>query len=397
MSYVYDFDEQADGGRELLGGKGIGLAEMTQLGVPVPAGFTITTEACRAYWTDGRQPAGRARRGDRRARRAPRAARPASASATRTIPLLVSVRSGRGRLDARDDGHDPQPRPERRGGRGARAATGNERFAYDSYRRLIQMYGEVVDGIDGAPLRAGAERPEAGARRRSRTSSSTADDLAELVGDVRVRSTRPRRAVRSRRTRASSCAAPSAPSSTRGTRRARRSTARAHGIPDDLGTAVNVVQMVFGNKGDDSRRPASASRAIPATGERGPLRRVPRQRAGRGRRRRHPHAGAARGDAEARCPRPSTSSSRRCQRLEEHYRDMQDIEFTVEEGKLYLLQTRGAKRTAAAALRAAVDDGRGGPDHARGGGRAHRPRPARPAPAPDDRPGRALRRRAQRA
>ena len=118
--FVYDFDEPCDGGRELLGGKGIGLAEMTALGLPVPAGFTITTDACRAYMAAGDLP-GRARgarspstsRGSRR--------RPASGSATRRPAARLGA-LGRRDLDAGDDGHDPQPRPERRGGRGPRGA-----------------------------------------------------------------------------------------------------------------------------------------------------------------------------------------------------------------------------------------------------------------------------------
>ena len=136
---------------------------------------------------------------------------------------------------------------------------------------------------------------------------------------------------------------------------------RAHDIPDDLGTAVNVVQMVFGNKGDRSGTGVAFTRD-PVDRRAGPVRRVPRERAGRGRRRRHPHAAADRGDARRRCRRRSTSSLETMRRLEEHYRDMQDIEFTVEDEQLYLLQTRSAKRTAAAALKAAVDDGRRGPD-----------------------------------
>src|SRR5215204_3769801 len=145
--FVYGFDEPFEGGRELLGGKGIGLAEMTQLGVPVPAGFTISTDACRAYLAGGEIPAGveeeiaehvatleaktRKRFGDAR------------------DPLLVSVRSGAavsmpGMMDTiLNLGLNAEAVA------GLAATTGNTRFAYDSYRRLIQMFGEVVDGIDG--------------------------------------------------------------------------------------------------------------------------------------------------------------------------------------------------------------------------------------------------------
>src|SRR5262249_8017031 len=145
--YVYDFDEPSEGGRELLGGKGIGLAEMTQLGVPVPAGFTITTEACRAYWTNGRGfPDGLD------AEIAEHLAALEQKTGKRFgdphDPLLVSVRSGAavsrpGRVDT-----IPNPGLNAEATRGLAEATGNKRFAYASYRRLIQMYGEVVDGID---------------------------------------------------------------------------------------------------------------------------------------------------------------------------------------------------------------------------------------------------------
>jgi len=148
VTYVYDFDEQAEGGRELLGGKGVGLAEMTQLGVPVPAGFTITTEACRLYWTNGR--------------RFPDGLDDEIAEHVATLeqkagkrfgddedPLLVSVRSGAavsmpGMMDTILNLGLNDVAVE-----GLARTTGNDRFARDSYRRLIQMYGEVVDGIDG--------------------------------------------------------------------------------------------------------------------------------------------------------------------------------------------------------------------------------------------------------
>src|ERR671937_2242652 len=145
--YVYDFDEPSDGGRELLGGKGVGLAEMTQMGVPVPAGFTITTEACRAYMANGKtMPSGLEEEIEEHLGRLEE--RTGKRFGDTTDPLLVSVRSGAavsmpGMMDTilnlglNDDAVE---------GLGAR--TGNARFARDSYRRLIQMYGEVVDGVD---------------------------------------------------------------------------------------------------------------------------------------------------------------------------------------------------------------------------------------------------------
>jgi pyruvate,orthophosphate dikinase len=145
--YVYDFDEPVEGGRDLLGGKGVGLAEMTQLGVPVPAGFTISTDACRAYMRDGRVPdelddeVGRhiARLEEKTGKR----------FGDPDDPLLVSVRSGAavsmpGMMDTILNLGLNDVAVE-----GLARSTGNPRFARDSYRRLIQMYGEVVDGIDG--------------------------------------------------------------------------------------------------------------------------------------------------------------------------------------------------------------------------------------------------------
>src|SRR3954452_20103304 len=145
--YVYDFDEASEGGRELLGGKGVGLAEMTQLGVRVPAGFTITTDACRAYMGARELPAGLEEEVAAHLRRLEDRARKRFGSAD--DPLLVSVRSGAavsmpGMMDTilnlglNDDAAD-----------GLARQTDNARFAYDSYRRLIQMFGEVVAGMDG--------------------------------------------------------------------------------------------------------------------------------------------------------------------------------------------------------------------------------------------------------
>src|SRR4249920_416932 len=145
--FVYDFDEPSEGGRELLGGKGVGLAEMTQLGVPVPAGFTITTDACRAYMQDGQQlPEGLGAEIDEHLDSLEQ--KTGKRFGDSSDPLLVSVRSGAavsmpGMMDTilnlglNDDAVE-----------GLAKATDNPRFAYDSYRRLIQMYGEVVEGID---------------------------------------------------------------------------------------------------------------------------------------------------------------------------------------------------------------------------------------------------------
>jgi pyruvate,orthophosphate dikinase len=348
--YVYDFDESTGGGKELLGGKGAGLAEMTSLGIPVPAGFTITTDASRAYSQNGKQlPVGLDGEVDEHL----------SALEQRTgkrfgdpeDPLLVSVRSGAavsmpGMMDTiLNLGLNDHAVA------GLARTTGNERFAYDSYRRLIQMYGDVVDGVDAARFEDALSelKRERGARQDV---DLTADDLRGLVDtfkelyreetgsdfpqDAREQLQRALRAV------FDSWDNPRA-----------QVYRRAHRIPDDLGTAVNVVQMVFGNKGDESGTGVAFTRD-PSTGESGLYGEFLANAQGEdvvaGIRTPQPLE-------EMKSPQPQAFEQllETMRRLEEHYRDMQDIEFTVEDGQLYLLQTRSAKRTAAAALKAAVE------------------------------------------
>jgi pyruvate, orthophosphate dikinase len=330
--YIYDFDEPSDGGRDLLGGKGVGLAEMTQLGIPVPSGFTITTDACRAYMRDGGIPAGLEDEIDEHIARVE--ARAGKRFADPQDPLLVSVRSGAavsmpGMMDTiLNVGLNDVAVC------GLAQATGNPRFAFDCYRRLVQMFGETVDGIAGDRFRASGDDPEATTEEFKRIYAGEIG--AEFPQDAREQL---RRAV-------------IAVFESWNTPRAQvyRST---YGIPDDLGTAVNVVQMVFGNKGDSSATGVCFTRN-PSTGEQGVY---------------GEYLVNAQGEdvvAGIRTPQPLEEMAKRLPeaydqlletmaRLEQHYRDMQDIEFTVEEGRLYLLQTRSAKRTAAAALKAAVD------------------------------------------
>jgi pyruvate,orthophosphate dikinase len=330
--YVYAFDEPSVGGRELLGGKGIGLAEMTQLGIPVPAGFTITTDACRAYMRDGGFPDGLEQEiGEQIARLEQKAGKKFGDPGD---PLLVSVRSGAavsmpGMMDSilNVGLNDVAVR-------GLAQATGNPKFAFDCYRRLVQMFGETVEGIAGDRFRSNGDDPEATTEEFKRVYASEIG--SEFPQDARDQL---RRAV-------------VAVFESWNTPRAQvyRST---YGIPDDLGTAVNVVQMVFGNKGDSSATGVCFTRN-PSTGEQGVY---------------GEYLVNAQGEdvvAGIRTPQPLEEMAKRLPeayeqlletmaRLEQHYRDMQDIEFTVEEGHLYLLQTRSAKRTAAAALKAAVD------------------------------------------
>jgi pyruvate,orthophosphate dikinase len=327
--YVYDFDEPADGGRELLGGKGIGLAEMTQLGVPVPAGFTITTDACRAYMASGGEmPDGLD------AEVAEHLARLEETTGKRfgdlEDPLLVSVRSGAavsmpGMMDTiLNVGLNDQ------------AVESNEHFLLDSYRRLIQMYGEIVEGIDAHRFEEALDEDDLQATIDSYKQIYQEETGRPFPQDAREQLARAVRAV------FDSWNTPRA-----------KAYRRYNKIPDDLGTAVNVVQMVFGNKGEQSGTGVAFTRD-PSTGEAGLY---------------GEFLADAQGEdvvAGIRTPEPVERMRERLpeafdelvetmQRLEEHYKDMQDIEFTVEDGKLYLLQTRGAKRTAAAALKAAVD------------------------------------------
>jgi pyruvate, orthophosphate dikinase len=347
--YVFDFDEPSGGGREKLGGKGAGLAEMTQLGVPVPAGFTITTDACRVWLHTGELPKALDAEIDWHLSRLEQ--RCGKRFGDPDDPLLVSVRSGAavsmpGMMDTilnlglSDVAVD-----------GLARATGNDRFARDSYRRLIQMFGAVVDGIDGHRFESalGDLKSRRGA---AQDTDLTAADLGELIEkykgiyrdatggefppDAREQLRRAIRAV----------------FDSWDTQRA-QVYRRAHGIPDDLGTAVNVVQMVFGNKGENSGTGVCFTRD-PSTGEPGLYGEFLSDAQGEdvvaGIRTPEPLEAM-----RARMPEAFDELLETMRRLEAHYRDMQDIEFTVEDGKLYLLQTRAAKRTAAAALRAAVD------------------------------------------
>ena len=347
--YVFDFDEPAEGGKGLLGGKGAGLAEMTALGIPVPAGFTITTDASRDYLEAKELPEGLEAEIDEHLTALEE--RTGKGFGDPDDPLLVSVRSGAavsmpGMMDTilnlglNDDSVE-----------GLAETTGNERFAQDSYRRLIQMYGEVVDGIDADNFeRALAElKKQRGAQQDVDLS---AGDLEQLVSNFKelyeqeTGSSFPQdaREQLSRAVRAvfDSWDNPRA-----------QVYRRAHHIPDDLGTTVNVVQMVFGNKGGRSGTGVAFTRD-PSTGEAGLY---------------GEFLANAQGEdvvAGIRTPQPLQEMKERLpeafeqlldtmRRLEEHYRDMQDIEFTVEDDRLYLLQTRSAKRTAAAALKAAVE------------------------------------------
>jgi pyruvate,orthophosphate dikinase len=350
MRYVYDFDEACEGGRDLLGGKGVGLAEMTQLGIPVPAGFTITTEACRAYMREGKRlPEGLDAEVDEHLGRLEE--RAGKRFGDPHDPLLVSVRSGAavsmpGMMDTvlnlglSDEAVG-----------GLAETTGNERFAYDSYRRLIQMFGKVVEEIDGDRFEQ-AIRELKEARGAKEDVDLTAGDLRELVKRFEQIFEAEAGGPFPQDAKGQLLRAIEAVFGSWDGRRA-RDYRRVYGIPDDLGTAANVVQMVFGNRGPRSATGVGFTRD-PSTGE-------------------NELVGEFLVDAQGedvvagiRTPRPISELREQLpdafeqlldtkRRLEEHYRDVQDVEFTVEDGRFYMLQTRSAKRTAAAALKIAVD------------------------------------------
>jgi pyruvate, orthophosphate dikinase len=350
MPYVYDFDEPSDGGRALLGGKGVGLAEMTQLGLPVPAGFTITTEACRdAMARGGEFPDGLMDEVVEHVERLEQ--RTGKRFGDPHDPLLVSVRSGAavsmpGMMDTILNVGLSDVAV-----RGLAETTGNPRFAYDSYRRLIQMYGETVDGIDPHRFETELQRlkDERGA---AQDVDLSAEDLAELVDTFKRSYEHDLGQPFPQDAREQLRRAIEAVFASWNTPRA-QVYRRAHEIPDDLGTAVNVVQMVFGNKGEHSGTGVAFTRD-PSTGEPGVVGEFLLNAQGEDvvAGIRTPEPLERMGD---RLPEAYEQFLETARRLEEHYRDMQDLEFTVEDDRLYLLQTRTAKRTAAAALKAAVD------------------------------------------
>ena len=346
--YVFEFTEGGKDEKDLLGGKGANLAEMTRLGLPVPPGFTVTTEACRRYLVDGVVPP------ELRVQ-VTRALRALEDQIGRQLgdpedPLLVSVRSGAkfsmpgmmetvlnvGLNDASVHG--------------LTEISGDARFARDSYRRLIAMFGRTVLDIEGALF---ADAMEELKKDRGITDDVdlTAEDLDELIDSykkiVQEQTGRPF----PQHPREQLDLAMKAVFDSWNTERARLYRRRER-IPHDLGTAVNVCTMVFGNLGGDSGTGVCFTRD-PASGRQG-------------------HYGDylpnAQGedvvagirntltldDMAERDPASARQLFGVMRRLETHYRDLCDIEFTVERGKLWMLQTRVGKRTAGAAFRIAA-------------------------------------------
>src|SRR5947207_7907577 len=352
--YIYSWGAgRAEGNanmRDLLGGKGAGLAEMTSAGLPVPPGFTITTEACNDYFAAGE--------------RLPEGLWDDVLEAVKEVeqetgkgfgdppnPLLVSVRSGAkfsmpGMMDTvLNLGLNERTL------QGLIALTGNERFGWDAYRRFIQMFGRIVMDVDGTKFDEALD-----AAKHARSVEQDTDLDAAALREV----TDEFKAIVRRETRREFPADPyeqldlaiKAVFASWFGKRA-RDYREYNKIPHDLGTAVNVVTMVFGNMGNDSGTGVAFTRD-PNTGEKTLYGeyltnaqgedvvagiRTPQKIA----------------QLEQDLPQAYDEFQRIAGRLEEHYRDVQDLEFTIERGRLYMLQTRAAKRTAAAAVRIAVD------------------------------------------
>ena len=348
VKYVYDFSEGDKSMKDLLGGKGANLAEMTKLGLPVPPGFTITTEACRAYLKESTVP-------ESLATEVTRALRGVEDQMGRhlgdpTDPLLVSVRSGAkfsmpGMMETvLNIGLNDESVL------GLAAVSGNERFAWDSYRRLIQMFGKTVLDIDGDLFSDALDELKAERGVKGDT-ELTAEDLKGLVDTFKgiVKEQTGEDFPQDPRTQMDMGI--EAVFRSWNTERARIYRRRER-IPHDLGTAVNICTMVFGNMGENSGTGVCFTRD-PSSGHSGVYGDYLENAQGE-----DVVAGIrntlALSDLE-RINKPVYDELRAIMRkLETHYRDMCDIEFTVERGKLWMLQTRVGKRTAAAAFRIAT-------------------------------------------
>jgi len=346
--FVYDFTEGGMEQKELLGGKGANLAEMTRLGLPVPPGFTITTQACRSYLAAGAEP------GDLRVQ-VTMALRQLEDALGRRLgdrhdPLLVSVRSGAmhsmpGMMETvlNIGLNDASVK-------GLVEASGDERFAWDSYRRLLQMYGKTVLDIDGAVFSEPLEAVKEANGYRSDIELTVAD-LQGLVEQFKASVKRLSGEDFPQHPREQLDRAIRAVFDSWNTARARLYRRRER-IPQDAGTAVNVCAMVFGNMGDTSGTGVAFTRD-PATGQIGAY---------------GDYLVNAQGedvvsgirntltlsDLQDLDPSSHQQLVKVMRRLETHYRDLCDIEFTIERGKLWMLQTRVGKRTAGAAFRIAT-------------------------------------------
>ncbi len=373
---IYQFREGNASMRQLLGGKGAGLAEMTNAGLPVPPGFTITTEACNAYYEAGKElPEGLW--DDVVAHMKGLEQETGKGFGDAENPLLVSVRSGAafsmpGMMDTvLNLGLNPDTV------QGLIKLTGNERFAWDAWRRFVAMFGRIVLDLKAEDFDEPFDKLKQRAKAKLDTDLS-AEQLREIGEEFAQ--------IVKKKTGEDFPTDPY-----RQLELATRAVfdswfgKRAHDyrefnkIPHDLGTAVNIVTMVFGNMGEDSGTGVAFTRD-PNTGEKALYGEYLTNAQGE--------------DVVAGVRTPAKISQMRdempevyaqfeeiAQRLERHYRDMQDLEFTIERGTLYMLQTRSGKRTAPAAVKIAVDMSGEEPDHQGGGAPARRSRSDRAAAA----------------
>jgi len=347
---IWLFEEGNASMRDLLGGKGAGLAEMSRVGLPVPPGFTITTTVCNAYLANKNTfPPGLMNEVRRALATVER--KMGKRFGDPTNPLLVSVRSGAkfsmpGMMDTvLNLGLNPETV------RGLAALTGNERFAEDAYRRFVQMFGKIVLDVPGEKFERLIEEQKRRVGAKLDTDLSAAD-LRQLAGRFKDLITQEtgetfptdpwqqlERAIRA------------VFDSWMGRRAI--DYRNFNKIPHDLGTAVSVQTMVFGNMGDDSATGVAFTRS-PATGEKGLYGEYLPNAQGEdvvaGIRTPHPIS-----QMQSEMPAVYKQFLRLAQMLERHYKDVQDLEFTVERGKLWMLQTRSGKRTAQAAVKTAVD------------------------------------------
>jgi pyruvate,orthophosphate dikinase len=346
--------------RNLLGGKGANLAEMTRLGVPVPAGFTISTELCAEFYANRRRLPS-ALRDDVLAALVQVERVMGARFGDRDAPLLLSVRSGArvsmpGMMDTVLNLGLNDETVE-----GLADASGDRRFAFDSYRRFIQMFGNVVLGIEHDRFEEHLE-----ARKRARSvaldTELSADDLAELVKQYKELVRQETGKPFPHRPQDQLWASVGAVFQSWELPRA-QTYRRLHDIPSAWGTAVTVQAMVFGNQGDDSATGVAFTRD-PATGERRffgeYLPKAQGEDVVAGIRTPHAIEKASRepggpASLEEAMPRLYRELRSTAKLLERHYRDMQDLEFTIQDGKLWMLQTRSGKRTAQAAVRTAVE------------------------------------------
>jgi len=348
--FVYLFSEGNGQMRELLGGKGANLAEMTNLGLPVPQGFTVSTEACTQYYADGRKINSQIEEQIFEAL-AKIENLYGKKFGDETDPLLVSVRSGSrasmpGMMDTILNLGLNDKAVE-----GLARKTGNPRFAYDSYRRFIQMFSDVVMEQSKKVYEEILDEIKAKKGCKSDT-DLTADDLKEIVELFKNNYLKNQGVEFPQDPKVQLLEATKAVFRSWDNPRA-NTYRRMHDIPYDWGTAVNIQIMVFGNKGETSGTGVAFTRD-PSTGEKGLFGEYLMNAQGE--------------DVVAGIRTPNHIQMLKDQnaelynqfvaiadKLENHYRDMQDMEFTIEEGKLFMLQTRNGKRTARAALKIAVD------------------------------------------